>query len=215
VRRSHAVLVGSCLVVAPALNAIGDALTPAYAPEVADALAGMAAHPRRHFAASGLWLVSLLVEVPAVVGLGALGGGRAVPLARFGRGMALTGMGALAVLTVHQVKLGVMAAGERPVDTGAVERVTDSGSYAALVLLSELHLLGLVALALALRRASVGPAAATGLVVAGAVGLLLASYVPSRALYVGASFVLAAGLAAIGVRLLRGVRRGAAPALDS
>lgn len=203
-RGRGALAVGACLVLAPLLNLAGDVIAPPYGDSIAGHLAGIAARPQAHAGSVALWLASMTAAVPAVIGLGALAGGRGVLAARLGRGMALTGLGALTVLTAYELKLSWLVSESSPVASRAVESVMTGGSFAALEVLAQLWFLGLLALALALRTAQVGPRAVPWLVVAGAVGGLVAFGGAPRALGLAASAALVAGLGSLGVELLRG-----------
>jgi len=200
----RAVLVGVCLILGPALNLVGDVLAPTYGETVATHFAAVASQLGRHVGSVSLWLLALILEAPAVLGLAAIAGTSARE-ARLGRGMALTGLGAFLVLYLYEIKLASLASGPGPLNTGSVERVMTGGSYLAVLFLSQLWFFGLIALALALRRAEIGPRAVPVLVLAGAaLGLVSLYLIPSRPAAIAASALLAAGLGIAGVELLRG-----------
>jgi len=204
------VLVGACLIVGPLLNLLGDLFAPPLGQSAATHFEAVASHLDRQVASVSLWLAALILEGPAVLGLAAIAGGRSVPQSRYGRGMALTGLGAFVVLTLYEVKLASMASSPGPGDAAAVERVVSGGSYLAVLFLSQLWFFGLIALAIAVRRAETGPRAAPVLILAGAaLGLVALYLLPSRPTGIAASAMLAAGLGLVGVDLLRGHLRPA------
>jgi hypothetical protein len=203
-----------CLVIAPVVILIGEALLPARSAAPIRQLAIVAGHPESWYAAHLLLFIGVAMTVPAVTALGALLRPRRPTLAA--AGVAIAGSAAVCfagLLTVGFV-VGQMASpsAERAEMTALFVRLFHSpGFVLPFEVVPFMFAVGMTLLAEGLRRAGIisGPSAV--FLAAGATGLCLIGIVPSSAFAITVAVIFALGMAPIGVRQLRSRNRAATP----
>jgi hypothetical protein len=203
------------LIAAPVVILIGEVVHPTRSATPVRQLAIVAAHPHTWYAAHLLLFIGVAMTVPAVIALGALlRPYRPSPAAV---GVWLAGVAAVCfagLLTVGFV-VGAMAAptANRAEMTALFERLFHSpGFVLPFEAVPFMFAIGLSILAEGLRRARIISGLAAFLLGGGATGLCLIGIVPSSIFAITAAGIFAAGMAPIGIRLLRSGQGSTVPA---
>ena len=196
---------GFCMMMAPFVLLVGMIVHPERKTDEAEQLAVVSANLDEWFISHLLVLVSLVLVVPAVLGLMHMLREREVAYGHFGGGLAMLGILSLVgLVSVDGLVLWQMAAvGDPGTMTALYESFMDTaGIFIPLFVLSVAFAIGLVILALGLYRARAVQSWMALFIVVGAVCLAVAGPVASGALaIIGAAFTLV-GLGSVGRMVL-------------
>jgi hypothetical protein len=202
---SRKMLAGACMVVAPFVLLVATVIHPASDMDEAAQVATIADNLDAWYVAHLLAFVSIVLVVPAVLGLMHMLRERQVALGHVGGGLALLGLLAFTGLVAMELVLWQMAGAGNTAETVALlERLNETaGIVIPFVLLSFGFSLGLATLAVGLYRAR---AVQSWMAVFVAVGAILFGFAVATAMnwlaIVAAAFLLV-GLGAIGRMVLR------------
>jgi hypothetical protein len=202
---SRKMLAGACMVVAPFVLLVAMVIHPASDMDEATQVATIADNLDAWYVAHLLAFVSIVLVVPAVLGLMHMLRERQVALGHVGGGLAILGLLALTGLVAMELVLWQMAGAGNTAETVALlERLNETaGIVIPFVLLSFGFSLGMATLAVGLYRAR---AVQSWMAVFVAVGAILFGFAVATAmnwLAIVAAAFLVVGLGAIGRMVLR------------
>ena len=202
---SRKTLAGACMVVAPFVLLVAMVVHPASDMDEATQVATIADNLDAWYVAHLLAFVSIVLVVPAVLGLMHMLRERQVALGHVGGGLAILGLLALTGLVAMELVLWQMAGAGNTAETVALlERLNETaGIVIPFVLLSFGFSLGMATLAVGLYRAR---AVQSWMAVFVAVGAILFGFAVATAmnwLAIVAAAFLVVGLGAIGRMVLR------------
>jgi hypothetical protein len=202
---SRKMVAGACMVVAPFVLLVAMVIHPASDMDEATQVATIADNLDAWYVAHLLAFVSIVLVVPAVLGLMHMLRERQVALGHVGGGLAIVGLLALTGLVAMELVLWQMAAAGNTAETVALlERLNETaGIVIPFVLLSFGFSLGMATLAVGLYRAR---AVQSWMAVFVAVGAILFGFAVATAmnwLAIVAAAFLVVGLGAIGRMVLR------------
>jgi hypothetical protein len=201
--RFRKTVAGACMMAAPALGLIGFVVSPGLKDGEAAQLAAIAADRDEFYVGRLLVLCSLVVLVPAVLGLMHMLREKEVGMGHLGGGLALVGTMAAVGATAIGLVVWQMAAGAPGEMVALLERVNDTAGTAIPFYVAVFALpLGLALLAWGMVRAeAVHPAMAACLAVGAVVAAVGFAVSASWVLIAGYAFLLA-GLGGIGQMVL-------------
>jgi hypothetical protein len=201
--RFRKTVAGACMMAAPALGLIGFVVSPGLKDGEAAQLAAVAADRDEFYVGQLLVLCSLVVLVPAVLGLMHMLREKEVGMGHLGGGLALVGTMAAVGATAIGLVVWQMAAGAPGEMVALLERVNDTAGMAIPFYVAVFALpLGLAVLAWGMVRAeAVHPAMAACLAVGAVVAAVGFAVSASWMLIAGYAFLLA-GLGGIGQMVL-------------
>jgi hypothetical protein len=198
---------GACMVIAPLLLLVGVVIHPERKDDVGAQLAVISGHLDAWYIAYALILASLVLAVPAVLGLMHMLREREVVLGHLGGALGLIGVLALTGLTAIYGFVGWQAAvpgADHVQMTALFERLTHTaGVVVPFFAMSFAFMLGVAVLALGLYRARAVQSWMAALVVIGVVGLAVSAFVVTSWLAIVAAAFLLVGLGSIGRYVLR------------
>jgi hypothetical protein len=202
---SRKMVAGACMVVAPFVLLVAMVIHPASDMDEATQVATIADNLDAWYVAHLLAFVSIVLVVPAVLGLMHMLRERQVALGHVGGGLAILGLLALTGLVAMELVLWQMAGAGNTAETVALlERLNETaGIVIPFVLLSFGFSLGMATLAVGLYRAR---AVQSWMAVLVAVGAILFGFAVATAmnwLAIVAAAFLVVGLGAIGRMVLR------------
>ena len=202
---SRKMVAGACMVVAPFVLLVAMVIHPASDMDEATQVATIADNLDAWYVAHLLAFVSIVLVVPAVLGLMHMQRERQVALGHVGGGLAILGLLALTGLVAMELVLWQMAGAGNTAETVALlERLNETaGIVIPFVLLSFGFSLGMATLAVGLYRAR---AVQSWMAVLVAVGAILFGFAVATAmnwLAIVAAAFLVVGLGAIGRMVLR------------
>ena len=202
---SRKMVAGACMVVAPFVLLVAMVIHPASDMDEATQVATIADNLDAWYVAHLLAFVSIVLVVPAVLGLMHMLRERQVALGHVGGGLAILGLLALTGLVAMELVLWQMAGAGNTAETVALlERLNETaGIVIPFVLLSFGFSLGMATLAVGLYRAR---AVQSWMAVFVAVGAILFGFAVATAmnwLAIVAAAFLVVGLGAIGRMVLR------------
>ena len=202
---SRKMVAGACMVVAPFVLLVAMVVHPASNMDEATQVATIADNLDAWYVAHLLAFVSIVLVVPAVLGLMHMLRERQVALGHVGGGLAILGLLALTGLVAMELVLWQMAGAGNTAETVALlERLNETaGIVIPFVLLSFGFSLGMATLAVGLYRAR---AVQSWMAVLVAVGAILFGFAVATAmnwLAIVAAAFLVVGLGAIGRMVLR------------
>ena len=202
---SRKMVAGACMVVAPFVLLVAMVIHPASDMDEATQVATIADNLDAWYVAHLLAFVSIVLVVPAVLGLMHMLRERQVALGHVGGGLAILGLLALTGLVAMELVLWQMAGAGNTAETVALlERLNETaGIVIPFVLLSVGFSLGMAVLAVGLYRAR---AVQSWMAVFVAVGAILFGFAVATAmnwLAIVAAAFLVVGLGAIGRMVLR------------
>ena len=202
---SRKMVAGACMVVAPFVLLVAMVIHPASNMDEATQVATIADNLDAWYVAHLLAFVSIVLVVPAVLGLMHMLRERQVALGHVGGGLAILGLLALTGLVAMELVLWQMAGAGNTAETVALlERLNETaGIVIPFVLLSFGFSLGMAVLAVGLYRAR---AVQSWMAVFVAVGAILFGFAVATAmnwLAIVAAAFLVVGLGAIGRMVLR------------
>jgi hypothetical protein len=202
---SRKMVAGACMVVAPFVLLVAMVIHPASDMDEATQVATIADNLDAWYVAHLLAFVSIVLVVPAVLGLMHMLRERQVALGHVGGGLAILGLLALTGLVAMELVLWQMAGAGNTAETVALlERLNETaGIVIPFVLLSFGFSLGMAVLAVGLYRAR---AVQSWMAVFVAVGAILFGFAVATAmnwLAIVAAAFLVVGLGAIGRMVLR------------
>ena len=202
---SRKMVAGACMVVAPFVLLVAMVIHPASDMDEATQVATIADNLDAWYVAHLLAFVSIVLVIPAVLGLMHMLRERQVALGHVGGGLAILGLLALTGLVAMELVLWQMAGAGNTAETVALlERLNETaGIVIPFVLLSFGFSLGMATLAVGLYRAR---AVQSWMAVLVAVGAILFGFAVATAmnwLAIVAAAFLVVGLGAIGRMVLR------------
>lgn len=198
-------ITGICLIAAPLVLLVGQLIHPVDKTDAADELAVVARNLDRWYAAHLILLVSLVLMIPAVLGLAHLIHERRSTLAYTGGALSLIGVVAVAAVVGADGIAGYFvaaAAPDSPSSVSVFDRLLNGGRMLPLYLATLLLGLGLLTLAVGLYRAKVvAPWSALAI---GLGGIVIDIGFPAgvAAIVVAGMAVLLVGMAPIGYAVL-------------
>ncbi len=184
---------GICMLAAPALLLAGVIIHPETGTSESSIVAAAAGHPDAWYAAHVLMLASLVLAVPAVLGLMHMLRERQVAWGHVGGGLALLGIIAfIGIVTVEGFVGWQAAAGDRTEMTALLQRLFDSDGFGTLFGVASFgYVLGIASLAMGLYRARATQSYFTLFLAAGAVLVTISVTNASEVLaVVGAAFIM-------------------------
>ena len=202
---SRKMLAGACMVVAPFVLLVAMVIHPASDMDEATQVATIADNLDAWYVAHLLAFVSIVLVVPAVLGLMHMLRERQVALGHVGGGLAILGLLALTGLVAMELVLWQMAGAGSTAETVALlERLNETaGIVIPFVLLSFGFSLGMAVLAVGLYRARAVQSWMAVFVAVGAILFGLAVATAMNWLAIVAAAFLVVGLGAIGRMVLR------------
>lgn len=198
-------IVGLSMIASATLSLATAVILPANRSDLGDQVASVAAHPDRFVAATLVALLSLILLVPALLGLVHMLRDRAPRLALVGGGLGLAGVMPVAV----QIALGlvewqmVTAGAERTQMVALLNRIEFSAGFVPILFAAALPALGLCVLGAGLWRTRLTPRWIAVLLGAGAVALDLGFELPSLGVRILAAALSLLAFAYLG-RTVRG-----------
>ena len=202
-----------CLLAAPMVIVAGELLHPTRSTDPARQLVLVAAHRQAWYVSHLLLFIGVALTIPAVTVLGALVRRQRPRLATAGVALAAAGAVCFAGLLTVGFVVGQMAApgADRDQMSALFVRLFHSPGFAVpFEILPFLFAIGVTLLAIGLRRAEIISRPVAVCLGAGATALCLIGIVPGAPYAIAASAIFAAGMAPIGVHLLRAPQRRAA-----
>ena len=202
---SRKMLAGACMVVAPFVLLVAMVIHPASDMDEATQVATIADNLDAWYVAHLLAFVSIVLVVPAVLGLMHMLRERQVALGHVGGGLAILGLLALTGLVAMELVLWQMAGAGSTAETVALlERLNETaGIVIPFVLLSFGFSIGMAVLAVGLYRARAVQSWMAVFVAVGAILFGLAVATAMNWLAIVAAAFLVVGLGAIGRMVLR------------
>ena len=197
---------GACMVLAPLLLLVAAVIHPGFETDEAAQIGVIADSRDAYFAAQLLGLASIVLAIPAVLGLMHMLREREVTAGHLGGGFALIGLVAFAAATgIGFVLWQATATGADQAEMVALlERVMEStGVIVAVWLMTFAFPLGVLALAAGLMRARAVTPLVGGALAVGAVGVALASPLGMSWMLIAAAALLVVGFGATGLMVLR------------
>ena len=195
---------GACMVVAPVLFLAAVIVLPGIDTDAADYYANAVDHPDAWYISSLLALASLVVVVPAVLGLMHMLREREVAFGHVGGGFMLTGVVALAALTGTDLVVWQMTKGGDPAQmTALVDRFMNSEGLIPLIVGALLFPLGTIALFAGLVRAHATSAIVGGIAVVGAICFAVGYMAAAQWLLIVAAAMYVVSFGATGLMVLR------------
>jgi len=197
-------LTGLSMIASAGLSLATAVILPANHSDLGAQVAGVAAHPDRFLAANLLALASLVLLVPALLGLVHVLRERAPRLALAGGALALAGVMPVAV----QIALGlvewqmVKRGAERAQMVALLHRIEFSAGFVPILLAAALPALGLCFLAAGLWRSRSAPRWVAALLALGAVALDLGFEIPSLSVRILAAALSLVAFAYLGAMVL-------------
>lgn len=201
-------IAGMCMIGAPLLFLVGMIVHPERKSDVGDQLAVIAGNMDAWFAAHLIVAVSLVLAVPAVLGLMHMLREREVAFGHIGGALAMTGLLATAGLVAIDGFVGWQAAAASSADSGAMtalfERVTETaGVVIPFFVMSLGFTVGMLFLAAGLYRARAVQSWTAAMLAIGAVVLAVGSIAAGDVLSVVGAAVLLVGFMQAGRMVLR------------
>jgi hypothetical protein len=196
---------GICMVVSPLLLLAGTIIQPSTGTSESSVVAAAASHADAYYATSLLYLLSIVLAVPAVLGLMHMLRERGVAFGHVGGGLGILGLlGFLGIVTIDGFvawKMG--AAPNRAANAALLKDIHESaGVYVPIYLMSFGFALGMVCLAMGLYRAKAVQSWMAVFIMVAAVLLVIAGPTASELVgIVGAAFLFV-GLGSIGRMVL-------------
>ncbi len=184
---------GICMLVAPALLLAGVVIHPETGTSESSMVAAAAGSPDAWYAAHLLVLCSLVLAIPATLGLMHMLREREVAWGHAGGGLALLGIIAfIAIVTVEGFVGWQAVAGDRAEMTALLQRLFDSDGFGTLFGVASFgYVLGIATLAMGLYRARATQSYFALFLAAGAVMLTISASSASELLAaVGAAFIV-------------------------
>jgi hypothetical protein len=197
---------GACMVLAPLCLLVAAVIHPGLDSDEAAQIGLITESRDAYFTAQVLGLASIVLAIPAVLGLMHMLREREVSAGHLGGGFALVGLVAFAAATGMAIVLWqATAPGADQGETVALlERLRDNGGvFFAVWLMTFAFPLGVMSLASGLVRARAVPAAVAGALALGAVGVALATPLGMTWVLIAAAALLVVGFGAIGAMVLR------------
>jgi hypothetical protein len=194
-------VVGTCMIAAPVALLVGELLHPAAQHDAAAQLQVLGHNPARQYAAHRIFIVALILVVPALLGLANLLGARRAAWGQVGLGLGIAGtVAAFAGAELVTWQVGKAAEADAAAMTALLERLNTSAGFAPLLGLAFAIPVGFLVLGAGLHLArAVAPWQAV--VVGGAPLVLLVAefaYAPKAAIAVPA-LAFAVGLGSVGL----------------
>jgi hypothetical protein len=184
---------GICMLAAPALLLAGVIIHPETGTSESSIVAAAAGHPDAWYAAHVLLLASLVLAVPAVLGLMHMLRERQVAWGHVGGGLALLGILAfIGIVTVEGFVGWQAASGDRAEMIALLQRLFDSDGFGTLFGVASFgYVLGIATLSMGLYRARATQSYFALFLAAGAISLTISASSASELLGVlGAAFIL-------------------------
>ncbi|MGI8579974.1 MAG: hypothetical protein ACR2K9_05445 [Solirubrobacteraceae bacterium] len=198
-------LVGTSMIVSAVLSLATAVILPPNRGDVGGQVATVATAPTRFVIANLIALFSLILLIPAVLGLVHALRDRKPRLALIGGGFALAGIMPVAV----QIALGlvewkmVSAGADRHEMVALLDRIEFSTGFVPILLAAVMPAVGLSVLAFGLARTRLAPAWVAVCVALGALGLDAGFEIPSLAVRIGSAVLTVAAFAWLGRAVLR------------
>jgi hypothetical protein len=199
------VVAGTCMVLAPLFLLVASVVHPAIKTDEAAQLSVIANHLDAWYVAHLVALISLVLAVPAVLGLMHMLREREVALGHVGGGLGLIGLLAFTGIVAIEGFVGwqMGAAGDRGEMVALLERVYETeGIVIPFFVVSFAFALGMVCLAVGLYRARAVQSWMALFVTAGAVAIAVAGPVAAGWLMIVGAALLFVGLGSIGRMVL-------------
>lgn len=197
---------GICMIGAPAFLAVGELIHPRLETEAAAQLEVLRENADRQYAAHMLFLVSLILVIPALLGLMHMLKARRPALGHVGTGLAIVGSIVLAVFVGTEFvtwQVGKAAADDTAAMTALLDRLNESAGVLPLVLLAITFPLGLLVLGIGLWQARTSARWEAVLVGVAPVVTLVSEFSGGpRVVTVGGAVLFLLGLGSIGRRVL-------------
>jgi len=197
-------IAGLCMVLAPLLLLVGVVIHPETGTEAASTIAAAADDPDTWYAAHLIVLISLVLAVPAVLGLMHMLREREVALGHVGGGLGMLGILAFVGIVAIEGFAGWQAgAGNRTEMVALFERMNDSaGVVIPFYVMSFGFAIGMLCLALGLYRARAVQSWTTVVIGLSAVLLAIAFPTASELLSIVGAALLFVGLGSVGRMVL-------------
>ena len=197
-------IAGLCMVLAPLLLLVGVVIHPETGTEAASTIAAAADDPDTWYAAHLIVLISLVLAVPAVLGLMHMLREREVALGHVGGGLGMLGILAFVGIVAIEGFAGWQAgAGNRTEMVALFERMNDSaGVVIPFYAMSFGFAVGMLCLALGLYRARAVQSWTTVVIGLSAVLLAIAFPTASELLSIAGAALLFVGLGSVGRMVL-------------
>ncbi|MGI8633732.1 MAG: hypothetical protein ACR2NA_14465 [Solirubrobacterales bacterium] len=198
------IVAGMCMVAAPLALLAGMVIHPAVETSERSIIAAAAADSDAWYASHLLLLISLVLVVPAILGLTHMLREREVVLGHLGGGLALLGvMAFVGIVTVEGVVGWQAGLGDRAEMVALFERFGEATGYVIpFVLVSLGFAVGMITLAYGLFRANmVAPVLAVGLAV-GSVLLAVGMFTAAEFIAIAGAAVLLIALSSVGIMVL-------------
>ena len=197
---------GACMVLAPLLLLVAAVIHPGFETDEAAQIAVIAESRDAYFTAEVIGLASIVLAIPAVLGLMHMLREREVTAGHLGGAFALTGLVAFAAATgIALVLWQATATGADQAEMVALlERLMDStGLFIAVWLMTFAFPIGVIALAAGLVRAHAIAPVMAGVLALGAIGVALASPLGAAWVLIAAAALLVIGFGSTGLMVLR------------
>lgn len=197
---------GFCMIAAPAFLALGELIHPPLEMEAAAQLEVLRDNPDRQYAAHMLFVVSLILAIPALLGLMHLLKNRRPAWGHVGAGLAIVGSIGLAVFVGIEFvtwQVGKAAGGDSAAMTALLDRLNESAGLLPLVLLALMFPLGLLVLGVGLWQARAAARWEAVLIGIAPVITLVSEFSGGpRLITVGGAVLFLVGLGSVGWRVL-------------
>jgi hypothetical protein len=199
------------MVASAALSLATAVILPANKGDVGAQVAAVAASPGRFIAANLIALGSLVLLIPALLGLVHVLRDRRPRLALVGGGLALAGVMPVAIqIALGFVEWQMVAPGaDRREMVALLDRIEFSTGFVPILIAAALPAIGLSVLAYGLARTRLTPPWVAVLIAAGAIGLDVGFEIPSLAVRMGAAALTLAAFGWLATAVLRGQVHGA------
>jgi hypothetical protein len=192
---------GACMVIAPLFLLVAAVLHPETGTSPASVATGIASDPDAWYTAHLFGLVSIVLAVPAVLGLMHMLREKQVLAGFVGGGLAMLGL--LAFVGLTAIEMTLWQAGTPAQTAVLVDRIDDAaGIMIPFGVVSYGFGLGMIALAAGLYAARVVNAVMAACLAVGAVAITIAAGAAVEWLFIGGAAVLALGLGMTGFMVL-------------
>jgi hypothetical protein len=198
------ILAGLAMVLAPLVLLVGTILHPSVPADAAGEIGAVASGPGRWTAAHLLLLCSVVIGLPAVLGLMHMLRERRAAFGHLGGALALMGLLAFVGVLAIELVLGQMAGmGSRPAMIALLTRIDSAAAITAPFLFGTfLFGLGMVVLGLGVYEARVAKWWQALAVAVAGVALVISVPMASTALAIGGAVILLVGQGSIGMTVL-------------